>query len=54
MRAAAGCATRRMDGILGGRPVRVHTSQAWSYQFFEACREAGVGLDVKASHDKGL
>lgn len=54
MRAAAGYAPRRMDGILGGRPVRVHTSRAWSYQFFEACREAGVGLDVKASHDKGL
>ncbi|ERJ33768.1 hypothetical protein L810_3861 [Burkholderia sp. AU4i] len=47
-------ARRRMDGILGGRPVCVHTSRVWSYQFFEACREARVGIDVKASHDKGL
>jgi len=54
MQAAAGCAARRMNGILGGRPVRVQTSRTWSYQFFETGLARGVCDDGKLNWRKGL
>jgi hypothetical protein len=54
MQAAAGCAARRMNGILGGRPVRVQMSRTWSYQFLKGGLSDAVCGDGKPNRHKGL
>lgn len=54
MQATAGCAARRMDGILGGQPARVQTLLVWSYQFFEVFLYGDIAQDTKPNPYKGL
>ncbi|WP_279609737.1 hypothetical protein [Burkholderia ambifaria] len=43
-----------MNGILGGRPVRVQMSRTWSYQFLEMALPDVICGDGKLNGRKGL